>query len=148
MTLGELIIQKRKEKEMSIYDLSKISTLSTTMLYRLEADKDKRSGKAPVPYIDTVEKLGLAFGMSAEEISALTGVEYKTRPAPTEEEKKKKQKEWSKRYQEKNIGVKVSIPASDYEKLKKAAKMNGISTNRMVVGLIKDELDKERYKEL
>ncbi len=145
MTLGELIKDYRKSKNMTVEEFSRLSKISPSMISKLEADRLSR-GVKPNPTMRTVIRVSRATGLSIEEIENRTGRTYKEKM--NSQQRKIRQKEANKSFRAKNAEMKIYTPLKTYEKLKKAADYNGMSINAMVVGLINKELKKERYKEL
>ncbi len=142
MTLGEIIIQYRKEKNITATQFSRLSTISLPLIYKLE--KDTRIKDTVMhPSMSTIRKASRATGIPIEKMLNMLDIKH----AEKLEKRKQRRKEENKNYREKHSEMKIYTPIETHERLKKAAKQNGISINKMVVDLIEKELKKDKYKE-
>lgn len=67
MKLSEFLIQYRREHQMSMDDLSRVSGLSKAYIGMLEKNRNSKNGKPIVPSIRTLNNLANAMGMSLDD---------------------------------------------------------------------------------
>lgn len=71
MTLGDLISQHRQEHGMNMQDFADACGLSKAYISILERNVNPKSGKAPVPTMETIQAVGRVLGISFNEIVAM-----------------------------------------------------------------------------
>lgn len=70
MTLGEIIKQYRKSRDISLRKFSELSGVSHSYIDSLEKNFDHSTKKSIAPGIETIKKVASAVGMTLEEIIA------------------------------------------------------------------------------
>lgn len=71
MTLGKVIKNYRETNRMSMDDFSRVSGISKGYISMLEKNVNPKSGKAPVPTIEYIQKAANAMFMSFDELFAM-----------------------------------------------------------------------------